>query len=228
MNQANPCEGEELQDTLEHSSLWSHVRFELRSWIGRQLFGRPPPALGTGDRLLNLGCGPTLFEGWVNADFFRFRVWRLPTSFWAVDLRYALNCPSGYWDGVYCEHTIEHLRPSQAHALFKEVFRTLKPGAWFRVSVPDLARYVRYYQGEPMDEAFGRWPLRAAAIRSVSQGWVHASVWDRELLIAALTFIGFEPVRAVDYRMGEDPRLLKDLPKRRWESLYIEARKPLV
>jgi hypothetical protein len=61
----------------------------------------------------------------------------------------------------------------------------------------------------------------------MSQGWGHASLWDRELLAASLTRIGFEPVRAVDYRVGEDPRLLRDLPERRWESLYVEARKPL-
>jgi predicted SAM-dependent methyltransferase len=167
-----------------------------------------------------------MFDGWVNADFFRFRLWRQAPSFWALDLRYRLNCDSDYWDGVYCEHAIEHLRPLEAYALFEEVFRTLKPGRWFRIIVPDLAQYIRYYRGESVDERFQQWPLRGAAVRSISQGWGHASLWDRELLVESLTRVGFAPVRSVEFRKGEDSRLLKDLPERRWESLYVEARKP--
>ena len=222
---ARQFEYEEIRYSEEQASLWSHLRFELRSLIGRYLLERGPPNLA-GDRLLNLGCGSEMLDGWVNADLFRLGFWRQPPSFWALDLRYRLKCPSDYWDGVFCEHAVEHLRLGEAELLFDEVFRTLRQGSWFRVSVPDLARYVRYYQGESDGEEFRRWSLRGAALRSLSQGWGHLSLWDAELLGELLKRTGFVQVKVVEYREGTDPRLLRDRPDRKWESLYVEARKP--
>jgi len=220
-------DGEEVRRTAVEDGLGARLAFELRSLIGRVLFARPPPDTGS-PSLLNLGCGARMLPGWVNADFFYLRWWRAPPSYWAVDLRYPLPCGPDRFDGAFCEHAIEHLRPAEVRALLGEALRVLRPGGWLRVTFPDLARYVRAYAGHPPHEDFGRFVPRALALRSVTQGWGHRSAWDGELVVAALEEIGFESAREVGFREGADARLLVDAPERAWETACVEARKPAV
>jgi predicted SAM-dependent methyltransferase len=143
-----------------------------------------------------------------------------------LDLRHPLRCDSNHWDGVFCEHALEHLDPVDALALLREILRTLKPGARLRLSVPDLRRYVLHYLDREEGEKFARWPLQAAAVRGLTQGWGHRSLWDAQLLSAALSHVGFVDVEERAFGAGADERLLRDAPNRRWESIYLEARKP--
>lgn len=201
------------------------LQFELKSLIGRYLFTRPPAPGATGPRLLNLGCGANPTQGFVNADFFRFKSRARDFNFWGLDLRYPLPCEDNHWDGIFTEHTLEHLYPDEVGRLLKEIHRTLQPGAWVRIVVPDLAKYVAYYDGQSYDEAFAKWQPRGAALRSVSQGYLHVSLWDAEMLSSCLRTSGFLTIATRAYGVGADPRLLRDTPGRAYESLYIEAQK---
>jgi len=203
------------------------IKFELKSFIGRLFFSRKPPSSNKPIKLLNLGCGSRYINGWINADFFVIKFWKAPKSLWMLDLRYPLKCNSNYWDGVFIEHTIEHLYPIEAKNLLKEVFRTLKKGHWLRISVPDLEKYINYYLGKPSNEEFHKWATGAEAIRSLTQNWNHHSLYDSQLLKSILRQIGFINVRKVEFRKGTDKKLLMDSEDRKLESLYIEAQKPL-
>lgn len=199
-------------------------RFELTSMIGRIFYGGRPPTLGNHANLLNLGCGSKFYPEFINADFFRRR--RRPEwNFWGLDLRYPLDCPDNHWDGVYTEHTMEHLHPADGLALLREVHRTMKPGAVLRVIVPDLGKYVDYYTGRPSHENFARWQPRGAALRSVSQHYLHFALWDKELMTDCLGRAGFREIALCDFGRGSDGRLIKDTPERAYESLYLEAKK---
>lgn len=212
--------------TLYQLSLRDHALFELRSFIGRRFMNRMPRFAGDGERFLNLGCGVSRFEGWTNADFFPdCRPWKRHSLEWMLDLRYPLNCDDETWDGIFSEHTLEHLYPDRALALLKELRRTMKTGAWLRVTVPDLRKYVSCYVGGGSGEGFGQWPTGCEAIRSLTQNWGHLSVWDAPLLGRFLEDAGFLAVKEVGFGEGADARLLKDSPERCWETLYMEARK---
>lgn len=166
------------------------------------------------------------FENWVNADFFvGWKPWRTYAVDWMIDLRYPLNCDNDVWDGVFREHTLEHLHPAHALALIKEIDRTLKPGGWFRVNVPNLKKYVDNYIGKTSDEKFHQWPSGCEAIHALTQNWGHLSVWDPGLLGRFLREAKFPHPKEVGFREGTDTRLLKDNPERRWETLYMEAQK---
>lgn len=208
-------------------TLRGHLAFELLATFGRLfLYSGPPDVPGDHGRLLNLGCGARPLSGWVNADFFRTAFWRNPADFWALDLRRPLRCPDARFDGAFVEHALEHLAPWDARNLLAELARTLRPGGWVRVIVPDVARYVAYYRGELPDPRFAeRWPRRADALRALTQNYGHRSVWDAEVACAELTHAGFTDVREVAFGVGTDPRLLVDSHDRRWESLYVEGRK---
>ena len=222
-----PIAFESMYCTAFQSTWTTQLTLEAQSRLGRLFLSRKPPRLDTRERFLNLGCGTKILDGWVNADFFVRRYWRLPKSFWMLDLRYPLLCDSDYWDGIFTEHTLEHLYPLQVRNLLRELLRTLKPKSWLRIAVPDLRKYVDFYIGKsPTQAGFSKWTAGAEAIWSVSQNWGHLSLWDFELLSGVLSDIGFANIRQVDFLEGSDQRLLKDQEYRRWESMYIEAQKP--
>lgn len=213
-------------------SLKGIFRFELISLYGR-LFLNSKPKLNLYDKnLLNLGSGSSKFESWINADFFSlgFRsFFKKNTSKpdWMLDLRFPLNCDHDVWDGVFTEHTLEHLYPDQALRLLQELYRTMKPGSWIRITVPDLKKYVDHYYGQKIHEKFDRWETGCEAIRSLTQDYFHVSLWDSEFLGKCLNDLGFINVKQVSFRQGTDVSLLKDKEERAWETLYMEAQKPI-
>ena len=201
--------------------------------VVNRLYRRPPPATS---RLLNLGCGDCLYPGWVNADRFRTGYWmkqfgdlvkgRLRLPDWFLDAGSPWRCADDHWDGIYTEHMLEHLSYRESVFVMREMLRTLKPGAWTRIIVPDLGRFVDFYNGDRRDPEFvERFTFGAEAISFLTQNFGHVSAWDGTLLQAVLTEVGFGEVRVVSFGEGTDPRIIKDSPDRRWESVYVEAQK---
>jgi hypothetical protein len=223
----------EFSDQLQ-ISLQGVFLFEIQSLIGRSLFNSKPNLTANDKNFLNLGCSSTVVNGWVNADFYNLRKLLLLKSEqnllrpnWFLDLRFPLNCDDNVWDGVFTEHTLEHLYPTQAFNLIKEIFRTMKHGAWLRVTVPDLNKYVRFYKAEEVDNEFSlRWKTGCEAVRSLTQDYYHHSLWDSELLSLSLEKAGFINIQEVSYMVGSDKKLLIDRDIRKWETLYMEAQKP--
>lgn len=184
------------------------------------MFRSVPKPIAGSPALLNLGCGGNRYAGWCNADFYVFNPRAVPPD-WMLDLRYPLHCPNDVWDGVFSEHALEHLYPVDAIRLVTEIFRTMKPGAVFRCVVPDLDKYLAF------EGVFGeKWRSQAEAIWSLTSNWGHMSTWNAELLIRILQEAGFIDIQKCEFMQGRDERLLKDMPERAWESLYVEARKP--
>jgi predicted SAM-dependent methyltransferase len=182
-------------------------------------------------KYLNLGCGESKFEGWVNADIYKFYkiiMGREPWPDWMLDATKPWNCPDEFWGGIYCSHTIEHIKYIDVIALFKEAYRTLASEKWIRIVVPDLNKYIKYYTGEASETEFEKFSYKALAVSDLTQNWGHISAWDEYLLIDLLQEIGFVNVTKVDYQKGTDSQLFKDeyIANRRWESLYVEAQKP--
>jgi predicted SAM-dependent methyltransferase len=189
---------------------------------------RFPPALQS-PNLLNLGCGPHIFSGWVNADDYAIKRRLRERQFrpnWHLDITKLWRCADNYWDGIFTEHVLEHLAYSEAIFALKESLRTLKPSAWIRISVPDIAKYVSYYCGNVADANFPQFPSPAVAISFVTQMHHHRSVWNSDLMVRVLTELGFQDAKSVSFRIGSDPRIIRDDADKMPESLYVEARKP--
>lgn len=207
----------------------SAFKRELQSVVGRTLFARRPPRK---NGILHLGCGELYKEGYCNADFFPFNfvrrlVGRKPKPVdWGLDLRYPLKCPDGFFRGVFCEHTLEHIDVWHGMQLLSELHRVLEPGGRVRLSVPDLEHYVRYYNGELPNKGFRQWQIPAEAIWSLTQNWGHQSVYDFQLLAKLLERVGFTDITRAEYLKGCDEALILDHRSRAWESLYVEAVRP--
>jgi len=196
---------------------------QLCHWLLR----RPPPKM-SGPNLLNLGCGPHIYAGWVNADDYapkrRLRERQFRPN-WHLDITKPWKCPDDHWDGIFTEHVIEHVTYSQAIFAFRECLRTLKSGAWLRVSVPDLAKYVQVYREEADQPPPANFPHPVLAVSFLTQMHLHKSTWDSDLMVKVLTELGFKDVRPVAFGIGSDQRLIRDDKDKERESLYVEARK---
>jgi predicted SAM-dependent methyltransferase len=189
---------------------------------------RGPPVVGEVS-LLNLGCGPHIFPGWVNADDYGFKRGLREPAFrpnWRLDITRPWRCAANHWDGVFTEHVLEHVSYSQAIVVMRECLRTLKPGAWLRISVPDLGAYVSFYQGKASPPEFAGFPHPAVGVSFLTQMHLHRSAWDADLMMRILTELGFIEARCAAFGVGADPRLVRDDPDKAHESLYVEARKP--
>ncbi len=52
---------------------------------------------------------------------------------------------------AYTSHVIEHLKDEHVSFMFKNVYRLLKPGGYFRISCPDMDLYLRAFFDKDMD-----------------------------------------------------------------------------
>ena len=203
----------------------------IKSFFGRLFFSRKPLVRKNKVNLLHLGCGSKRLEGWINADFFRdLKFWKKGKNRpdWMLDLRYPLYCEDNVWDGVFSEHTLEHLYPDEVLELLKELKRTMKPNSWLRISVPDLEKYIDSYKNKHIsEELLNRKYNGCEAISYLTQNYKHFSVWDETLLKSFLQKAGFINIQRASFRKGNDKKLLKDSETREWESLYIECQKPI-
>ena len=214
---------------FEHGlSLMQTLYYSFERTLGAATMSRRPPGRA-GPRLLNLGCGQRVFPDWINADDYALKRWLRDKAFrpdWFLDITRPWRCDDDYWDGIFTEHVIEHVTYAQAVHVFAEARRTLKPGAWLRVSVPGLRRFIAYYNGDPAEAGVGDFPHPAIALSHLTQMHFHRSVWDESLMILLLAEAGFVNATATGFGTGHDPRLVRDEPSKRQESQYVEAQKP--
>jgi len=205
--------------------------YELKSWLGRK-FINSKPKLNDGFNYLNLGCGGNYVDGYINADFFyRFKFWKkdILNREWQLDLRYSLECEDEVFDGIYTEHTLEHLYPSQVKLLLSELYRILKKGSHIRITVPDIEKYILFYiksEGQYEEAEFKKkYDTGCSAIRNITQNYFHFSTWDYEELKRYLKEVGFVNIEKKEFGQTIDERLNLDLKGRSWETLYVEAEK---
>lgn len=194
---------------------FQHVR------IGRFLAARPQPLY------LNLGSGPRGLDDnhWINVDGFADR-----HVHFLLDIVRRLPFPDRSFDGVFCEHVLEHFSKEDGESISREVLRILRPGGCFRVVVPDAGRLLTKYVDAPGELIAQRADLGATpgdAINSYfRQRYEHQFLYDWMTLHAMLRRAGFGDVVRVECRQaGPCPALVLDDQKYAWESLYAVAMK---
>ena len=201
--------------------------FAAQNAVGGALYRRPPPR---GSTLLNLGSGLSCYPGWINANCYDLHGYATGLETWPewlLDAGRPWRCPDDHWSGIFTEHMLEHLSYAQAVTALSEAFRTLRPGAWLRVVLPDIGRACLVYFGTATPPSHAAAMSGPEFISHLTQHWGHRSVWDTALLSRVLLELGFVEVSPSAFGESREPQLLKDDPRRREESFYLEARKPL-
>jgi len=91
-------------------------------------------------RLLNVGCGETYDQRWVNVD-----VRATAKGIIGHDIRKGLPFPADHFDACYSSHVLEHMTRLNGEKLLRECFRVLRPRGVIRIAVPDLEQIARQY-----------------------------------------------------------------------------------
>jgi predicted SAM-dependent methyltransferase len=207
-------------------SLKNFFKQELLSFFGR-LFSSNK--IKTKKKYLQLGCGDVINnESFLNCDFYDIDFfWPFnKKKIYQLDLRYSLPFDDCQFKGVFSEHVIEHLYPSESQKLFMEVYRVLKKDGIFRVIVPDLKKYIKLYNSSGK-KILGnkKFDYGCELLWDLTNNYGHKTIWDADWLVAKLLEAGFQECKEVSYKNGGMINLILDKEGREHESLYVEAKK---
>jgi len=107
--------------------------------------------------------------------------------------------------------------------------------AWLRIVVPDGELYCRKYiqsletgvNAMPFasDIEFSHFKTPIMSLNVVMRHHDHLFIYDFATLEIILKALGYRQVQKLDYKIGNDPVLLKDSENRKIESLYVECQK---
>jgi predicted SAM-dependent methyltransferase len=167
-----------------------------------------------------------LDQHWINIDAVSY-----PGVEYLVDFNRMLPFRDDTFDGIFCEHVLEHFSLEQGKRLLADCFRILKPSGTLRLIVPDGGILVEWCLHRP-DELVARRPGSfASAMESLNsyfrQRYEHKMIYDEKLLKLVLEYVRFDDVVRTRFRIGAVEELsTMDDEKYREESLYVEAMKP--
>lgn len=173
-------------------------------------------------RMLHLGCGSNLLEGWANIDFAG------SSEIIVHDLTRSLPLGSGTVDFIFTEHFVEHISRQQGQALFEECYRLLASGGVLRISTPSLKKLIDEYASGRVDEwADVDWNPETPC-QMLNEGvrlWGHQFIYDFDEISQALSGAGFVRIKPVDWRESTH-RELSGLECRPFHNdLIVEAEK---
>jgi predicted SAM-dependent methyltransferase len=81
---------------------------------------------------IQIGCGPNLFEGWLNTDI------DCNDKIAYLNAGAPFPIASDTFDFVYSEHLFEHLKVEQQINMLSESYRILKKGGILRIATPNV------------------------------------------------------------------------------------------
>jgi len=197
---------------------------------------------GAAELKLNIGCGTSGIEGWVNIDnspsvllsrlplgrrIFHTPDW--PHGVRRADVRKRIPFPDSSVSCIYSSHTFEHFTYEESRAVARECFRVLRPGGVLRIVVPDLGIMVRDYLADTADpmasHRFVSRLLLTPNLRDlVHAGAHHKQMFDARSLAHMLRGVGFLAPELSTFGRSRIAEIAEiELETRRFESLYVEA-----
>ena len=199
---------------------------------------------------INLGCGLAVSPGWLNVDgslncvvskFPRILIekvfYKLSGSrkyigqsdyqkllrnndFFYARLDRGFSFPDDSVDFFYTSHFLEHLSYSSAEKLLGDVYKSMKPGAVIRISVPSLDYALSFYDID------AKYMLKQYFYCEEGSNELskHRFMYNYALLEELLLGVGFSKVSECAAHQGMVPDI-DSLDNRVEESLYVEATK---
>ncbi len=201
---------------------------------------------------LNLGCGATVVDGWVNVDYSlgaklskvplftlvnkRLGIFSLTwdNRIFLHDLTQVFPWDPATVDYCYSSHTLEHLTREQGLFFLRETFRVLKSGGIIRIVVPDLASMVRKYLSgeiradhflEEMGVLYGTQKMGLKKILSPFYEFPHKCMYDTPTLMELMAEVGFAVAKR-DAFDSQIPRIDEiEIRERAQDAVIVEATK---
>jgi predicted SAM-dependent methyltransferase len=162
-------------------------------------------------------------KGWVNADANPLRrphVW--------MDARNRWPFKADSIAGVATSHFLEHLFDDELGSVLKSVYRILRPGGFFRISVPSLEKAVEEYVASGRNGTQGLEERGEKFHLTCHWYGAHHQVFDFGRMRKQLLLTGFVDVQQHDFpestfcTRGE----VEEIDRHPDESLFVECVKP--
>lgn len=193
---------------------------------------------------LNLGCGPSGIDSWLNFDWgvlpilskltwlrkFLVKVNVLPPNydiFWSkiklVDIKKRLPLDDNSVDYIYCSHVLEHFEKYETRSILNECYRVLKKNGIMRIVLPDLKQIVSNYgEADGFNRIyFGYDKDKKSIFNFFIRG--HQWMYDIKSICLLLKPI-FSRIEVKKFGFGGVPDLDKlDLKMHKNHSLYVEV-----
>lgn len=143
---------------------------------------------------LNLGCGLSKLEGFINIDCDPLLQ---PDE--VRDFSQGLSQEDDEVDAIVLYHTLEHIPKRNWNGIFGEVYRVLKPSGTFYLSFPEFSECVKRHQ----ENYRGMRDFWEATLygRQLTPSDFHVAICERERIKRTLVQCGFE----IDY-CGPEPQ----------------------
>lgn len=179
----------------------------------------------------------TFYAGPKSLDGRRVRQ-RFPEHIKYGDIVAGLPLPQASCDGIYASHVLEHLALADFRMALVNTYSLLKPGATFRLVVPDLRAEIQYYLASSSQTAsidFIRSigmgiESRAKGVKGLIQSFLgnsgHLWMWDYDSLEAELREVGFTDIRKAEFNDSADSAFADVEARPRFQdAVAIECRR---
>lgn len=178
-------------------------------------------------RRYNLGCGASLYRGYVNVGFWSDLA---PGEVYSVDvgdekrvlcnldLRAGIPAGDGSLDVVYHCHFLEHLTREEGVRFIDECRRVLAPGGVMRAVVPDLAIWAKayverddflldQYRRHVLGDDKVKYPTAASVFMGALHNHEHKMGYDFETLKTLFERAGFVDIKRTFYQESVLPEI---------------------
>ncbi len=198
---------------------------------------------------VNLGCGPTGVNGWINYDWgmlpllgkFEFvlkllvRMGLLSNNYlvkWPkfklVDVRKGLPLDNNSVDYIYCSHVLEHFEKWETEKILRECRRVLNKTGVMRIVLPDLEKLISKYKVGRAENFCREFYGFDKDVRSWQRIFIRGHEWmyDKVTFIDLLKKTGFEKIKISKRLNSKMPDVEKlDLAIHEELSAYYEVRR---
>lgn len=178
--------------------------------------------------LLNFGCGGVRPAGWMNLDGQGVAAGE-DDHFIQHDLARPMPLPPDYLDGAASCHVVEHFDQQESLALFRDLWRVLKPGGWLCVGVPNASYFRQVWPEDTRANSMALFgeaipdgdPVLCNLIRALFFH-EHKQMFTEDSLWCLFTAAGFENMSVVDGAMHQAAPCFN----RHKFTLFMEGVKP--
>ena len=204
---------------------------------------------------LNLGCGLSTHDGWVNYDnsprlklqrlplvghFFKLLKPTFPSEVFYGDITTRIPAQSNSVDFIYSSHMLEHLSLEDFKLALHEIYRLLKPGGVFRGVVPDLEASIEVYLSKTNPEAGSEFLKEInlgiekkpkgvlSKIKSILGSSCHLWMWDYKGISFELDKVGYINISRAFFNDSNIQEFMSIEKFDRWNHcLGFECQKPI-